>query len=45
MTPDIGAYDHPSWRTVLSTAASYGIVLAVMSILLFGVPYALFYFL
>jgi len=45
MAPDIGARDHPSWWTVLSTAASYGVVLAVMTVLLFGVPYALFYLL
>ncbi|MDZ7747400.1 MAG: hypothetical protein U5K28_13220 [Halobacteriales archaeon] len=45
MALDISAYDHPSWRAILSTAASYGVVLAVMTVLLFGIPYALFYFL
>lgn len=37
--------DHPSIKTLLTTAASGTLVLVVMTILLFGVPFALFYFL
>ncbi|WP_458205014.1 hypothetical protein [Haladaptatus sp. NG-SE-30] len=35
-------FDHPSWMTAASTAASYLLVLAVMTVLLFGVPYLIF---
>ncbi|WP_327052755.1 hypothetical protein [Halomicrococcus gelatinilyticus] len=35
-------FDHPAWLTAASTAASYLLILAVMTVLLFGVPYLLF---
>jgi hypothetical protein len=35
-------FDHPAWLTAASTIASYLLVLAVMTVLLFGVPYLLF---
>ncbi|MFC6836343.1 hypothetical protein [Halomarina ordinaria] len=39
---DLAAYDHPSFRTAAGTAVGYLLVLAVMTLLLFGIPYALF---
>lgn len=35
-------YDHPSWRTALSTGGAYLLILLAMFVLLFLVPYALF---
>lgn len=35
-------FDHPSWLTALGTLVSYLLVLAVMTLVLFGVPYAVF---
>ncbi|WP_255679344.1 hypothetical protein [Haladaptatus salinisoli] len=35
-------FDHPAWLTAVSTVASYLLVLAAMTVLLFGVPYLLF---
>jgi len=37
-----GGFDHPAFLTAVGTAFSYGLVLLVMTILLFGVPYLLF---
>jgi hypothetical protein len=34
--------DHPSWLTVAGTFGGYGLLLVVMTVLLFGVPLALF---
>jgi len=33
---------HPAWRAALGTAAGYLVILAVMTVLLFGVPYLAF---
>ncbi|WP_440005686.1 hypothetical protein [Halomicrococcus sp. SG-WS-1] len=35
-------FDHPTWLTAASTVGSYLLILAVMTALLFGVPYLLF---
>ncbi|MFT4884495.1 MAG: hypothetical protein ACI8U4_002011 [Natronomonas sp.] len=35
-------HDHPSWFTAAGTAVAYGLILAVMTILLFGLPWAIF---
>lgn len=35
-------WSHESFRAALSTAAGYGLILAVMTVLLFGVPLLLF---
>jgi hypothetical protein len=35
-------FDHPSWLTAVSTVVGYLVILTVMTILLFGVPYAFF---
>ena len=34
--------DHPAWRAALGTAGGYVVLLAVLTVLLFLVPYALF---
>ena len=38
-------FDHPSWFTVGGTALGYVAILAVMTVLLFVVPFVLFSFL
>jgi hypothetical protein len=35
-------FDHPSWLTAVSTVVGYLVILTVMTLLLFGVPYAVF---
>ncbi|WP_280177945.1 hypothetical protein [Halorussus marinus] len=35
-------FDHPSWKTALGTLAGYGLILLVMTAVLFLVPYAIF---
>ncbi|SFS01311.1 hypothetical protein SAMN05216559_2479 [Halomicrobium zhouii] len=34
-------FDHPTWLTAAATAAGYGLILLVLFVLLFLVPYAL----
>jgi hypothetical protein len=36
-------HDHPSWVTAAGTAAAYTLILVVMTILLFGLPLAVFW--
>jgi len=38
-------FDHPSWFTVGGTAVGYGLILVLLTVLLFGIPYLLFTFL
>lgn len=38
-------FDHPSFATALGTISGYLVILAVMTALLFLVPYALFFLL
>jgi hypothetical protein len=38
-------FDHPSWFTVGGTAAAYTLLLVVMFVLLFVIPFVLFSFL
>ncbi|MFW5940128.1 MAG: hypothetical protein ACOCQU_06745 [Halolamina sp.] len=35
--------DHPSWRALAGALGGYGLILAVMTVLLFGVPTAIFF--
>lgn len=35
-------YDHPAWFTAIGTFLAYGLILGVMTLLLFGVPYLIF---
>ncbi|MFC7136478.1 hypothetical protein [Halobaculum litoreum] len=39
---DLGPLDHESFRAAAGTLAAYGAILAVMTLLLFGVPFLLF---
>jgi hypothetical protein len=34
-------YDHPSWLTIGGTVVGYGVILTVVLLLMFVVPYAL----
>lgn len=36
-----GGSDHPAWMTIGGTLVGYGVVLAVIFVLLFVVPYGL----
>lgn len=38
----VNRYDHPAWITVVMTFASYGMILLVMFVLLFLVPFLIF---
>lgn len=35
-------HDHPSWITAAGTFVAYGLILVVMTIILFGLPLAIF---
>jgi len=35
-------YDHPAWLTAAGTFLAYGLVLVVMAVVLFGVPWLIF---
>ena len=35
-------FDHPTWLTAAATAVGYGLILLVLFVVLFLVPYALF---
>ncbi|MFC6904616.1 hypothetical protein [Halalkalicoccus tibetensis] len=39
---DSTRFDHPAFRAAAGTLAGYGIVLVVMTVLLFLIPYAVF---
>lgn len=39
---DSSKIDHPAFRTALGTLAGYSIVLLVMTLVLFLIPYAIF---
>lgn len=39
---ELAEFEHSSWRTAAATAVSYGLILVVMFVLLFMVPYGLF---
>lgn len=45
VTERLEEFDHPTWVTVGSTLVSYGLVLLGMTVLLFGIPFAVFYLL
>ncbi|MFC6787656.1 hypothetical protein ACFQFH_17890 [Halobaculum halobium] len=42
MNTGLDRFGHESFRAAVGTAAAYGAILAVMTLLLFGVPYLLF---
>ena len=35
-------HDHPSWLTAAGTFVAYGLILGVMTLVLFGLPYLIF---
>jgi len=37
-----GEFDHPALRTAIGTIFGYGLILLVMTLLLFGIPYLVF---
>ncbi|AGB15786.1 hypothetical protein Halru_1169 [Halovivax ruber XH-70] len=42
MTDALQQFDHPAWLTGLGTVVGYGIILALMTIVMFGLPYLVF---
>ena len=43
MTFDLpGSSDHPSWRAAIATFLTYAIIIGVLTVLLFGLPYLAF---
>jgi hypothetical protein len=38
----LNRFDTPAWWTAAATAVTYGIILLVITVLLFGVPYLVF---
>lgn len=35
-------FDHPAWLTAAGTLGGYAVILVVMTLLLFGIPYLIF---
>ncbi|MCO8244057.1 MULTISPECIES: hypothetical protein [unclassified Haladaptatus] len=44
-TAETAGFDHPAWKTAASTVGSYLLILVSMTVLLFGIPYAIFWLL
>ncbi len=42
MAVDLGQFDHPSWMTIVGTGVGYLLILVVMTVLLFLIPWLLF---
>ncbi|WP_174811850.1 hypothetical protein [Salinadaptatus halalkaliphilus] len=42
MAVDVNQFDHPSWITAVSTLVGYGLILAVLTVALFIVPWLVF---
>lgn len=42
MNIPIERFDHPAWVAGIATAIGYGIILAVMTVVLFVIPYLVF---
>ena len=38
----LSEYDHPAWLTIAGTLAGYGVILLVMTVVLFLIPYLIF---
>ncbi|MFC3957285.1 hypothetical protein [Halovivax cerinus] len=43
MALDLQRFDHPAWLTGVGTVVGYGIILAILTIVLFGLPYLVFF--
>ncbi|MFP8955660.1 hypothetical protein ACLI4Y_02950 [Natrialbaceae archaeon A-CW3] len=42
MTLDLSSFDHPSWQTAAGTVAGYLLILALMTVVLFILPWLVF---
>jgi hypothetical protein len=42
MTGSLEEFDHPAWFTVVGTLVGYGLVLLVLFVLMFVVPFGIF---
>ncbi|WP_290816427.1 hypothetical protein [Halovivax sp.] len=42
MNADLGQFDHPSWHAAAGTILGYALIIAVMTVALFVVPYLVF---
>lgn len=42
MDVTIEEFKHPSWLTAVGTVAGYGVIIAIMTIVLFGLPWLVF---
>lgn len=42
MAVDLSEFDHPSWVTAAGTGIGYALILAVLTLALFIVPYLVF---
>ena len=42
MAVDLGQFDHPAWTTAAGTVVGYLLILAVLTIVLFAVPWLVF---
>jgi hypothetical protein len=39
----LSEYDHPAWLTIVGTFAGYGVILVAMTVVLFLIPYLVFW--
>ncbi len=37
--------DHPAWLTILSTGVAWGVLLTIIAVIVFGIPFVFFHFL
>ncbi len=42
MDVPLAEFDHPAWFTAVATALGYGVILAVLTLLLFAIPLVIF---
>ncbi|WP_175416427.1 hypothetical protein [Natrinema versiforme] len=42
MAVDLSEFDHPTWLTVVGTGIGYGLILAVLTLAMFVVPWLVF---
>lgn len=42
MAVNLSEFDHPAWRTAAGTVVGYLLILAVLTVALFVVPWAIF---
>lgn len=43
MNAKLGEFDHPAWLAAIGTFVGYGVILVVMTIVLFLIPYLIFW--